>query len=124
MYKYQSSQRQSDQDIESVDYHLSHTLLGIQYNLMADLDLVFNYGVLMNKGYEFSGDRNAYTELVYFNKVNYHLKQQMSSLGLKYTFGPKAYLSTYFQKFDYLNQAQSNLNYKLTQFNVLFNQLF
>lgn len=124
MYKYQSSQRQSDQDIESVDYHFSHTLLGIQYNLMADLDLVFNYGMLMNKGYEFSGDRNAYTELVYFNKVNYHLKQQISSLGLKYTFGPKAYLSTYFQRFDYLNQAQTNLNYKLTQFNVLFNQLF
>ena len=124
MYKYQSSQRQSDQAVESVDYHLSHMLLGIQYNLMADLDLVLNYGILTNKGYEFSGDRNAYTELVYFNKVNYQLKQQISSLGLKYTFGPKAYLSTYFQRFDYLNQAQSNLNYKLTQFNVLFNQLF
>lgn len=123
-YKYQSSQRTSNQVVESVNYHLSHTLLGVQYELMADLDLVFNYGLMMNKGEEFLADRNAYTELVYFNKINYDLKQQMSSLGLKYTFGPKAFLSTYIQQFDYMNQAVANRNYKLTQFNVLFNQLF
>jgi hypothetical protein len=123
-YKYQSSQRTSNQVVESVNYHLSHTLLGVQYELMADLDLVFNYGLMMNKGEEFLADRNTYTELVYFNKINYDLKQQMSSLGLKYTFGPKAFLSTYIQQFDYMNQAVANRNYKLTQFNVLFNQLF
>ncbi len=123
-YMLQNTTRNSELAIENVNFKNTQATFGIRYELFKDFDLLGGFVLQNTFGDDFIADRNAYTEVTYYNQQKYDLSQQMSGLGIRYNFTPKIYISALYQQGLYIDALKANADYKINQFGIIYNMLF
>ena len=117
----QMANRKGNEPIENVDLKMMQTTVGLRWEFSRDFELIGGMINQTNKGNDFSADRNAYTEVTYFQLNNYNLTQQITAVGLRYNFTPKIYLCALYQQSNYQDKKQNNANFKMNQFGLIYN---
>jgi hypothetical protein len=120
----QTTTRNSTAPIENIDYKNTQLSAGISYELFKDFELMGGYVSNNTKGNDFIADRNAFTEVTYFNLNKYDVQQNMKAVGVKYNFTNKIYLSTIYQQSNYTDVLRTTANFKMNQFTIIYNMLF
>jgi hypothetical protein len=120
----QTTTRTSNVAIENIDYTNTQYTAGISYELFKDFELMGGYITNYTKGNDFIADRNAFTEVTYFNLHKYDVQQSMKAVGVKYNFTNKIYLSTIYQQGNYTDALRNTANFKMNQFTIIYNMLF
>jgi hypothetical protein len=116
--------RTSAVTVENVDFKNTQATLGLTYELFKDFDLLGGYVLQNSNGVDFAAERNAFSEIIFFNQKRYSVEQNMTAFGAKYNFTPKIYLSGFYQKVGYSDEFHNNADYKNNQFNIIYNMLF
>jgi hypothetical protein len=120
----QTTARNSTVALENIDYTNTQYSAGISYELFKDFELMGGYITNNTKGNDFIADRNAFTEVTYFNQHKYDVQQSMKAIGVKYNFTNKIYLSTIYQQGSYTDALRNTANFKINQFTIIYNMLF
>jgi hypothetical protein len=120
----QSTARTSSLVLENINYKNTQYSAGISYELFKDFELMGGYVANNTKGNDFIADRNAFTEITYFNNQKYDVQQAMKAIGVKYNFTNKIYLSTIYQQGSYTDALRNTANFKINQFTIIYNMLF
>jgi hypothetical protein len=120
----QNVTRNSTATVENVDFKNTQANVGITYELFKDFDLLGGYIMQNSNGVDFLPERNAFSEVTYFNQTKYDVLQNITAYGVRYNFTPKIYLSGFYQQANYKDALHYNADYKNNQFNIIYNMLF
>jgi hypothetical protein len=120
----QNVTRNSTATVENVDFKNTQANVGITYELFKDFDLLGGYIMQNSNGVDFLPERNAFSEVTYFNLTKYDVLQNITAYGVRYNFTPKIYLSGFYQQANYKDALHYNADYKNNQFNIIYNMLF
>jgi hypothetical protein len=123
----QQTTRNSIYATENIDYKNLQVSLGLNYEIIPDLELLAGFVQQQNNGNSFITERNEYSEVTYFRNSNYNLSQQIAAVGLRINFSPKAYLCALLQQSSYQDQSTINnkamADFKINQFGLIYNIL-
>ena len=123
----QQTTRNSIYANENIDYKNLQVSLGMNYEIIPDLELLAGFVQQQNNGNSFITERNEYSEVTYFRNSNYNLTQQIAAVGLRINFSPKAYLCALLQQSSYQDQSSINnkamADFKINQFGLIYNIL-
>ena len=117
----QNTQRKSPEAIENIQLRSVQINAGLQIELFKDFDIIGGYISQNTKGNEFISDRNTYQEIIYFNLINHHLKQEIFATGIRYNFGAKTYLCLLYQQNKYTDFVGNHAGFKMNQYGVIYN---
>ena len=123
----QQTTRNSIYANENIDYKNLQVSLGLNYEIIPDLEFLAGFVQQQNNGNSFITERNEYSEVTYFRNSNYNLTQQIAAVGLRINFSPKAYLCALLQQSSYQDQSSINnkamADFKINQFGLIYNIL-
>lgn len=110
--------------VDAVDFKSTQAQVGLRYELAKHLELLGGWMYNRTQGSDFTAERNGYSEITYFNRHQYNLKQQVTALGLRYNFTSNIYLSLFYQQQGYADANRQQADFTIRQFNILYNMLF
>ena len=117
----QVSNRKSELPIESMNLKSMQNTFGLQWELFSNFELMLGYITQTNNGYDYLPSRNAFTEITYFNRVDYKLNQQMKAAGIRYNFNPKTYLCLLYQQSNFNDKQDQQSDFSINQFGIIYN---
>jgi hypothetical protein len=120
----QRAKRSNGQAIENMDLESNQWVLGLRCELVDHLELMLGYVMQTSKGYDYLPTRNAYSEVTYFNRLDYDMNQQMGAAGIRYHFNPKTYLCILYQQSRYDDKLQRYADFSINQFGIIYNLSF
>jgi hypothetical protein len=120
----QNIKRNSNEIVENVDFSSTQATVGLRYELFENFDLLGGWIMQNATGDDFIADRNTYTEVTFYNQKQYDVQQQLLGAGVRYNFSPKVYLTGMYQQGKYTDVLHQNADYKINQFNIIYNMLF
>ena len=116
--------RNSDADVENVDFQNMQYTVGVRWEVFKNFDVLGGLVINNTKGDDFIADRDAFTEVTFYNQQQYDLQQQLRGVGVRYNFSPKIYLTGMYQQASFTDALEQQADYKINQFNVIYNMLF
>lgn len=122
--KLENVNRTSDASVENVDFGSTQLSAGLRYELFENFDLLAGYVAQNVSGNDFIADRDTYTEVTFYNQQQYDMQQQLRGAGVRYNFSPKIYLTGMYQQGVFTDGLKQQADYKINQFNIIYNMLF
>jgi hypothetical protein len=123
-YQSQSTNRNSNAEIENVDLKSDRISAGIRWEFSPNFELMGGFISQNTQGVDFMADRNTFTELVYFNQGNYNVKQQVSALGIRYNFSSRTYISALWQSSQMKDASNKVVDYTMNQAGIIYSIAF
>lgn len=120
----QNTNRTSIEVLENINYKNTQASVGLTYELFTNFDLIGGYIMQNTKGNDFIADRNAFTEVTYYNLQKYDVQQNIKAFGVKYNFTNKIFLSAIYQQARYTDALHNNASFGINQFGIIYNMLF
>jgi hypothetical protein len=120
----QNVTRKGTVTVEDVNFTNTQLTAGITYEVFKNFDLLGGYIMQNTKGTEFLTDRNAFTEVTFFNQQKYDVQQSLQAIGARYNFTSKIFLSAFYQQASFKDALLQQADYKNNQFNIIYNMLF
>ncbi len=117
----QNSSRSSTLAIEDMDLKSNQYTLGFRWELFSNFELMLGYILQQNDGYDYLPTRNGYTEITYFNREDYEVKQEMKAAGIRYNFSSKTYLCLLYQQSKFTDKLKINPEFSINQFGIIYN---
>lgn len=121
---WQNTTRNSSAAVENVSLQNTMANIGLRFEVFKDFDLLAGFILQNTIGDDFVAERNDYSEVTYFNQQKYDVNQQLSALGVRYNFTSKIYLSGIYQQGMFVDGLRNTADYKISQFNIIYNMLF
>lgn len=122
--KLENVNRTSNTSVENVDFGNTQLTAGVRYELFENFDLLGGLVLQNASGNDFIADRDAFTEITFYNQQQYDMQQQLRGVGVRYNFSPKIYLTGMFQQGVFTDNLKQQADYKINQFNIIYNMLF
>ena len=121
---WQNTSRNSSSAVENVSLQNTMANVGLRFEVFKDFDLLAGFILQNTSGDDFIAERNDFSEVTYFNQQKYDANQQMTGLGIRYNFTPKIFISAIYQQGMYVDGLRNTADYKINQFNIIYNMLF
>ena len=101
---------------------LSSTLidLGLKYNLIKNIDLLYGYKNLYAKGKDYLPVYDNYYTIINYDKANFNYDESIQALGLKYNVNKGFYLIFSANQVS-VNDKIKNMKYDFNQFLLILN---
>lgn len=122
--KLENINRNSAESVENVDFSNTQLTSGLRLELFENFDLLGGLLIQNAKGDDFIADRDTYTEVTFYNQQQYDMQQQLRGVGVRYNFSPKIYLTGMYQQGVFTDALKQQADYKINQFNIIYNMLF
>ncbi len=122
--QWQDVKRKGLYEVDNVDFKSRHAQIGLRYEVYKQIDLMGAWLYNTTRGFDFTTERNEFTEVIYFNRHNFNLNQQILAVGTRYNFTPAIYLAVFYQQQQYKPMNGTEASYRIGQFNILYNMLF
>jgi hypothetical protein len=120
----QNTDRKGNISVEDVSLKSTRLQGGMEIELTKGLDLLGGVVMLTTTGNDFTAVRNDYTEIDYFEGVEYDLAQQTLSGGIRYRFQNNIYLCGLYQSSRYDDRTKALPGYTVNQFAIIYNMTF
>ncbi|HOZ50892.1 MAG TPA: hypothetical protein PLU17_03480 [Chitinophagaceae bacterium] len=117
----QTTNRSSDQSIENMDLKSNQYTLGFRWELFSNFELMLGYILQQNDGHDYLPTRNGYTEITYFNRSDYQVKQELAAAGIRYNFSSKTYLCVLYQQSKFTDKLNISPGFSINQFGIIYN---
>jgi hypothetical protein len=121
---WQNTTRNSSSSVENVSLQNTMANIGLRFEVFKDFDLLAGFILQNTSGDDFVAERNTYSEVTYFNQQKYDANQQLTGIGMRYNFTSKIFISAIYQQGMYVDGLKSTADYKINQFNIIYNMLF
>lgn len=123
-YKKQETNRAGNKAIDGIHLNSEFIKAGLNYGLYDQLSIELA-GILFNaSGNEFIANRNTVNDIDFFSAYQTQLKEHIYISGLNYQFGPNTCLKIQYQQANRDNSLDSQKNYTLHRFAVIYNLFF
>lgn len=121
----QTSRVADAEGIPTVDLSTSIVGLGLEAELIKQLDLVAGYQVHAFSGFELLNTRNEYGEIINFSELTADGFQQMWGSGLRFRFSEKVYIMAQWNSFDWYDvSTTTSLRYKMNDLALIYSMKF
>jgi hypothetical protein len=121
----QTSRVADAEGIPTVDLSTSIVGLGLEAELIKQLDLVAGFQVHAFNGFELLNTRNEYGEIINFSELTADGFQQMWGGGLRFRFSEKVYIMAQWNSFDWYDvSTTSSLRYKMNDLALIYSMKF
>lgn len=120
----QSTDRKGDLAVEDVSLKTTRLQGGVEVEISKGLDLLGGVVQLNSSGSDFIADRDDYTEIDFFERVDYDLLQQTFAGGLRFRFEKNIYICALYQSSRYNDRTKSMPGFTINQFALIYNMTF
>jgi hypothetical protein len=123
-YRLQNTQREGIKNIEEIQLNTSQVKLGVAYEVIPKLHLQMGLLLVQAKGNEFMPTRNAFNQVVFFERSNYNLNETLFLGGINYQFSKHNCLKIQWQQVNWNNELLPQNQYGINRLSVLYNLFF
>jgi hypothetical protein len=123
-YKKQETHRAGDKAIDGIHLNSEFIKAGLNYVLFDQLSIELAGILFKASGNEFIANRNTVNDIDFFSAYQTQLKENIYISGLNYQFGPNTSLKIQYQQANRDNSLDSQKNYTLHRFAVIYNLFF
>lgn len=111
-------------DFEQINLSSSLLDAGLSYQIAGDMFLLLGLKSWSAKGNEFIQSRDDFNRFVDFESIQINAQESSVASGLQYNFNTRNSLSLVYELYALENKIEGNINYGISQFNLLFNLYF
>ncbi len=121
-----NTSRAGEAGVPSVDLQTNVISLGINANVVSDLDLIFGIQQHTYAGFEFVNQTDKYDQIINFNEYTVDGSQQLIGGGLRWNFSEKTYLMGQFNQFSQNNNVVDDVlpSYSINNFAFIYSMKF
>ena len=112
------------QDFEQINLTSNFIDVGLSYEFVKNLNILFGGKLWNAQGNEQKEVRNSYNEIIDFEPLTINFTEQILACGLQYDFGQGNALSLQYQNFTITDNVDQNVNYGISEFIILFSLMF
>lgn len=123
-YRLQNTQREGIKNIEEIQLNTSQVKLGVAYEVVPKLHLQMGLLLVQAKGNEFMPTRNAFNQVVFYERSNYDLNETLFLGGINYQFSKHNCLKIQWQQVNWNNELLPQNQYGINRLSVLYNLFF
>ena len=123
-YRLQNTQREGIKNIEEIQLNTSQVKFGLSYEVVPKLHLQMGLLLVQAKGNEFMPSRNAFNQVVFYERSNYDLNETLFLGGINYQFSKHNSLKIQWQQVNWDNALLPQNQYAINRLSVLYNLFF
>jgi hypothetical protein len=123
-YKNQQTNRAGQTGIDAINLKSEMLKLGIDYLLYEQLSIELAAITFTASGNEVIANRNNVNEIDFYSAYQTQLKERIYVGGLNYQFGENTHLKLQYQQANRANELDTEKNYTLNRFAVLYSLFF
>jgi hypothetical protein len=120
----QSTARKSQFSVEDVSFNSTRLQSGIEVEVTKGFDVLAGVILLDSEGGDFIALRDGYTQIDFFEKTEFNIKQETYAAGLRYRFQKNIYLCGLYQSSKYADRSGIMPGYTVNQFAIIYNMTF
>lgn len=121
----QTSRVADAEGIPTIDVSTSVIGLGLEAELIEQLDVVAGYQVHTFSGFELLNTRNEYGEIINFSELSADGFQQMWGAGLRFRFSEKVYIMAQWNSFDWYDVEMTSIpGYRVNDLGLIYSMKF
>jgi hypothetical protein len=122
--KQQNTSRSGTQGIDKIDLKSSQIKVGLEYEMIPNLELQLAGIILEANGNEFMAQRNSFNEIIFYNSYKADLSETLLLGGINYQFSKNNCLKIQYQQADWNNKLLASNQYTISKFAMLYNLFF
>ena len=122
--KQQNTTRNGTEGIDKIDFKSTQIKVGVEYEIIPNLEIQLA-GILLNaKGNEFLAQRNSFNEIIFYKSYNADLQETILLGGINYQFSKYNCLKIQYQQADWNNKLLAENQYAINRLAIIYNLFF
>lgn len=122
--KQQNTSRNGTEGIDKIDFISTQIKVGVEYEIIPNLEIQLA-GILLNaKGNEFLAQRNSFNEIIFYKSYNADLQETILLGGINYQFSKNNCLKIQYQQADWNNKLLVENQYAINRLAIIYNLFF